>query len=55
MEVYRRDLVKMSREERNATLDEMARAATAHRDHRSWLANLLRTLQGVLQPRRASR
>ncbi|HKP75011.1 MAG TPA: hypothetical protein VJT67_05675 [Longimicrobiaceae bacterium] len=47
MEVYRRDLVKMTPEERNATLDEMVRAATAHRDHRSWLANLLRAIQGV--------
>jgi hypothetical protein len=55
VEVYRKDLARMSPAERKRTLDEMIRAATAHRDREPWLTHLFRTIQSVLQPRRASR
>ena len=58
MEVRLQDLAKMSRKERNRTLDQMAREATAHRDRRPILAQLrhvLYALQSIVGLKRASR
>jgi hypothetical protein len=55
MEVYRRDLAKMSGEERKQTLDEMLRVATAHRDRESRLAQIVHSVQRFFSPGRVPR
>jgi len=52
MEIYRKALAKMSRNERNQTIDEMVRVATAHQDKGSPLSLFLHAIRGMLQTRR---
>jgi len=55
MEVYLSELEKMSRAERDRTLDEMVRVATAHRDDEPRLMSILRSVGGFFTHRRVSR
>jgi hypothetical protein len=55
MEVYRKDLAKMSREERNRTLGEMVRVATAHRDRESRFMHIVHAVQAFFMPGRVPR
>lgn len=55
MEIYQKDLAKMSRADRKRALNQLAEAATVHRDKESPLMHLLHVIQGLLPSRRASR
>lgn len=55
MEVKLSDLRKMSRKERNRTIGELARAATAHRDNRSVFTIMLHAIRNFLVPGRVPR
>jgi hypothetical protein len=57
MEVRLNDLARMSRSERNRTLDELARAATSHREQRPLLslAALVHAVRHAFGLRRAER
>jgi len=55
MEIYLRDLAQMDRKERNRTLDEMTRVATAHRDYESKLMQAIHAVQSWFVTGRVSR
>lgn len=55
MEVSRNELAKMSRKERNRTIAELAKAATAHRDNRSVLEMVLHAIRNFFVPGRVPR
>lgn len=55
MKVTRSELAKMSRKERNRTIAELARAATAHRDNRSLLQVFLDAVRNFFVPGRVPR
>ena len=55
MEVKLSDLRRMSRKERNQTIGQLARAATAHRDNQSVFASIVHTLRNFFMPGRVPR
>jgi hypothetical protein len=55
MKVSRSDLARMSRKERNRTIAELARAATAHRDNRSMFEVVLDAIRSFFVPGRVPR
>ena len=55
MKVSRSELAQMSRKERNRTIAELARAATAHRDERSMFEVILHAIRNFFVPGRVPR